>query len=303
VADWISAEEAEDAMAGRFEGKVILITGGGSGIGRATVLRFLEEGAEVLAADYNAESIEQTMALARQAGKAGRLASFRGDVAADADNAAMAAAALDRFGHLDYAFLNAGVGGAFGPLADTAVDEWDYTFAVLVRGVYLGLKHCSLAMRKGGKGGAIVATASVAGLGGGAGSHAYSAAKAAVVNLTKNVAVEFAEYRIRVNAVAPGLIMTPLLHRGHPERVAPMARQQPWPETGGPEHIAGVVAFLCSDDAGFVTGETVVADGGLIAQGINMWGRGDANPMLRRAGVDRGTTGEAGAVRNPKRVE
>jgi NAD(P)-dependent dehydrogenase (short-subunit alcohol dehydrogenase family) len=290
-------------MAGRFEGKVMLVTGGGSGIGRATVLRFLDDGAEVLAADYNAESAAETMALARQRGTAGRLATFRGDVASDADNAAMVVAALERFGRLDCAFLNAGVGGAFGPLADTTVAEWDYTFAVLVRGVYLGLKHCSLAMRKAGQGGAIVATASIAGLSGGAGSHAYSAAKAAVVNLVKNVAAEFADYRIRVNAVAPGLIMTPLLHRGHPERVAPMASRQPWPETGAPEHIAAVVAFLCSDDAAFVTGETVVADGGLIAQGVNMWGRGEANPMLRRAGVDRGTTGESGAVRNPKRVE
>ena len=274
-------------MAGRFEGKVILITGGGSGIGRATALRFLDEGAAVLAADYNAESAAETAALAERRGKGKKLATFRGDVAADADNAAMVAAALNRFGQLDFAFLNAGVGGAFGPLADTTVEEWDYTFAALVRGVYLGLKHCSLAMRQRGQGGAIVATASIAGLSGGAGSHAYSAAKAAVVNLTKNVAVEFAEHRIRVNAVAPGLIMTPLLHRGHPERVAPMARRQPWPETGAPEHIAGVVSFLCSDDAAFVTGETVVADGGLIAQGVDMWGRGEANPMLRRAGVDR----------------
>ena len=287
-------------MAGRFDGKAILITGGGSGIGRATALRFIEEGARVLVADYNADNAAETLALAERAGKGGRIATCRGDVSAAADNAAMVAAALERFGRLDFAFLNAGVGGAFGPLADTTIEEWDYTFAVLVRGVYLGLKHCSLAMRKSGRGGAIVATASVAGLGGGAGSHAYSAAKAAVVNLTKNVAVEFADYGIRVNAVAPGLIMTPLLHRGRPEKVAPMVQHQPWPETGAPEHIAGVVAFLCSDDARFITGETIVADGGLIAQGINMWGRGEANPMLRRAGVDRGSTGVAGAVRNPK---
>ncbi len=287
-------------MAGRFDGKVIIVTGGGSGIGRATSLRFLDEGARVLVADYNADSAEQTLALARERGKGAQVAMFRGDVASDADNEAMVAAALDRFGQLDCAFLNAGVGGAFGPLADTTVEEWDYTFAVLVRGVYLGLKHCSQAMRKGGRGGAIVSTASVAGLSGGAGSHAYSAAKAAVVSLTENVAVEFAEYRIRVNAVAPGLIMTPLLHRGHPERFTPMVGRQPWPEAGDPSHIAGVVTFLCSDDASFVTGETVVADGGLIAQGVAMWGRGAANPMLRRAGVDRGTTGAAGTVRNPK---
>ncbi len=284
----------------RFDGKVMLVTGGGSGIGRATVLRFVEEGARVVIADYNEATARETEALARAKGASDRVATVRADVASEADNAAMVAVALDRFGRLDFAFLNAGVGGAFGPIADTTVDEWDYTFHVLVRGVFLGMKHCSAPMRRAG-GGAIVVTASIAGITGGAGSHAYSAAKAAVISMTESVAVEFAGHGIRVNGVAPGTIMTPLLHRGRPEHLKPSLTEQPWPERGAPEHIASVVSFLCSEDARFVVGETVVVDGGRIAQGVAMFGAGADNVMLRRAGVNRGSTGEAGAVRDPSR--
>ena len=166
----------------RFDGKVMLVTGGGSGIGRATVLRFVEEGARVVIADYNEATARETEALARAKGASDRVATVRADVASEADNAAMVAVALDRFGRLDFAFLNAGVGGAFGPIADTTVDEWDYTFHVLVRGVFLGMKHCSAPMRRAG-GGAIVVTASIAGITGCAGSHAYSAAKASVSSM------------------------------------------------------------------------------------------------------------------------
>jgi NAD(P)-dependent dehydrogenase (short-subunit alcohol dehydrogenase family) len=286
-------------MIGRFDGKVILITGGGSGIGRATALRFLDEGARVVIGDYNAVAAAATREMAEHRGKGDACISIRADVTSEADNAAMVQAALDGCGRLDYAFLNAGVGGAFGPLGDTAPEEWDYTFAVLARGVFLGLKHCSKAIRAGGHGGAIVTTASIAGLVGGAGSHAYSAAKAAVVSLTKSAAVEFAAQRIRVNAVAPGAVLTPLFHRGRPERVEPIVRRQPWPEVGEPEHIAGTVAFLCSDDARFVTGEVLVADGGVTAQGIALFGAGSENRLLKRAGVDRGSTGEPHTVRDP----
>ncbi|HYM33452.1 MAG TPA: SDR family oxidoreductase [Candidatus Cybelea sp.] len=286
-------------MAGRFAGKVIVVTGGGSGIGRATALRFVDEGAAVVVADYNEAGARETVKLGGERGGADRLLAVRADVAQEADNAAMVGSALQRFGRLDFAYLNAGVGGAFGPIADTTAEEWDYTFSVLARGVFLGIKHCSLAMRKNPDGGAIVNTASIAGLVGGAGSHVYSAAKAAVVSLTSSVATELAPHRIRLNAVAPGTISTPLLHRGQPERIAPMLSRQPWPEHGAPEHIAGVVAFLCSDDARFITGETVVVDGGLIAQGVTLWGSGADNILLRRSGVNRGSTGEASIVRQP----
>ena len=285
-------------MSRRFEGKVALVTGAGSGIGRAAALRLLADGARVIAADFNRTTAEETVALAREQGCGDAILAVPGDVAEEADNAAMVQAALSHFGRLDFAFLNAGVGGAFGPIGDTLVGEWDYTFQVLVRGVFLGLKHASTAMRRQGGGGAIVATASVAGLTGGAGSHAYSAAKAAVISLTGSVATELAPYRIRVNAVAPGVIATPLTLRGRTDGKLDVPGRAPWPDQGMPDHIAGVVSFLLSEDAGFITGETVVVDGGLIAQGSAVWGIGADNKLLKRAGVNRGSTGEASLVRD-----
>jgi len=285
-------------MAGRLEGKVAIITGGASGMGRDTVLRFIEEGARVVIADLNEANGRRLLDEIAKQGMASHAEFVRADVASEADNRAMVEAAEQRFGTLDIAYLNAGVGGAFGPIADTTVEEWDYTFAVLVRSVFLGIKHASTAMRRHERGGVILATASIAGLYGGSGSHAYSAAKAAVVNLTRNVAAELGPYFIRVNAIAPGAISTPLLHRGKPEKYQQQLTRQPWPEIGEGKHIAAVAAFLCSDDARFVTGETVVVDGGLAAQGLAMWGSGRDNPFLRKAGVDHGSTGEAIKVRD-----
>lgn len=281
----------------RFHGKTVLVTGGGSGIGRAAAERFATEGASVVVADYNLPAAEATVdSLLAIPGNQGALA-VRADVAQEAGNAAMVAAAMQRFRRLDHAFLNAGVGGAFGPIEQIQVDDWDYTFHVLVRGVFLGIKHCAPAIRQGGVGGSIVLTASIAGLTGGAGSHAYSAAKAAVVSLTGSAATELATHRIRVNSVAPGTIMTPLLHRGRPEKIQSALPPQPWPDHGQPEHIAALAAFLCSDDATFITGETVVADGGRLAQGIALFGVGAGNVLTRRAGVNRGSTGEPSEVR------
>ncbi len=285
----------------RFDGKTILITGAGSGIGRATALRFLDEGARVVVADYNAAAADETAQIAADRGQGDAVITVRGDVSLDADNAAMVQAARARFGRLDLAYLNAGVGGAFGPIAETSVEDWDYTFHVLVRGVFLGVKHCSRAIREHGQGGALVATASIAGLSGGAGSHAYSAAKAAVVSMTRSIAVELAEHRIRMNSVAPGTIMTPLLHRGRPEKIQAQLPPQPWPDHGQPENIAAVVAFLCSDDAAFMTGETVVADGGRIAQGLALFGAGAGNVLTQRPGVNRGSTGEPSVIHETER--
>ena len=153
---------------GRFRGRTIMITGAGSGIGRATALRFAAEGANVLASDYNAQAAAETVALSMAAGHEGRIVAQRGDVSIEDDNIAMVQAALEAFGRLDHAFLNAGVGGAFGPIEQTTVDEWDYPFHVLVRGVFLGFKHVVPAIRAHGQGGAIVITSSIAGLVGGA---------------------------------------------------------------------------------------------------------------------------------------
>jgi NAD(P)-dependent dehydrogenase (short-subunit alcohol dehydrogenase family) len=278
-------------MPGRLEGKVALITGGGSGIGRATVLRFLDEGARVVVADFNEATGKETLELAGRHRDRARF--VRADVAREADVEAAVGLATSAFGRLDCVFNNAGVAGAFGPITHLDVDDWDYTFAVLVRGVMLGMKYGARVMKAQGEGGSFINTASIAGLNGGDAPQAYSAAKAAVINLTRAVAVELAPLRIRVNAICPGGINTPLLHRGSPEAMEGMlAKMQPWPEAGRAEHIASVALFLASEDARFVTGEALVADGGLTAAGAHsMRALGQAEAAFAAFGVDRGTTG------------
>lgn len=287
-------------MAGRLDGKVAVITGGGNGIGRATVLRFLEEGARVVVADLNEQTGGETLALAKQAGAESRARFIRTDVAREADVEAAVALATKDFGRLDVMFNNAGVAGAFGPITDITEEDWDYTFAVLVKGVFFGMKHAARALKAQGGGGVIVSTASIAGLSGGDGPQAYSASKAAVINLTRAVAVELAPLRIRVNAICPGGILTPLLHRGNAEAMRPVLEKfQPWPEAGQPEHIAGAALYLASDDATFVTGEALVVDGGALAAGSNaIQNLGGGSMASIGAGVDRGTTGQEGSFRS-----
>jgi len=282
----------------KLAGNVAIVTGGASGMGRATVMRFLAEGAKVMVADLNDANGAETLAVAKAQGHADGIAFLRCDVAKESDVAALVAETVKRFGRLDVAYLNAGVGGAFGPIAETSVEDWDYTFAVLVRSVFLGMKHASLAMRKLGDGGVILATASIAGMVGGAGPHAYSAAKAAVISLIENVAAELGGDRIRVVGIAPGVISTPLVHRGRPEKYEKQFGHQPWPDRGEPEVIADVASFLVSDEARFITGETIKVDGGLLAQGMALFGTGRDATFTRTAGVNRGTTGEAMVVRH-----
>jgi NAD(P)-dependent dehydrogenase (short-subunit alcohol dehydrogenase family) len=285
-------------VSGRLDGKVALVTGGGSGIGRATTLTFLREGARVVVGDLNEASLAETLALARAQGAADRLASLRADVSAERDVAALVTLAGERFGGLDCLFNNAGVGGAFGPIGETTVEEWDFTFAVLVRGVFLGIKHGAARMKAQGRGGSIINTASIAGIGGGAGPHAYSAAKAAVANLSRSVSAELAAHRIRVNAIAPGMIKTPLAMGRREEAWDRLARQkQPWPDLGLPEHIADTALFLASDDSRFITGQVIVVDGGLTAMGPDLFGHEAGSRMLRKAGLNTGSTGLPGAVR------
>jgi NAD(P)-dependent dehydrogenase (short-subunit alcohol dehydrogenase family) len=286
----------------RLSGKVAVITGGASGMGRASALRFLEEGASVVVADLNDANGKEFVETASQAGFAPRVRFVRTDVAEEADVARMIEVATSDFGKVDIVFNNAGIGGAFGPVTNIEVEDWDYTFAVLVRGVFLGIKHGARAMKRQGTGGSIINTASVAGLAGGSGPLCYSAAKAAVVNLTRAAATELAPDRIRVNAICPGGILTPLVHRGNPEVVKPrLAMLQPWPEAGEGEHIAGAALFLASDDSRFVTGEPLVVDGGLTAAGPNLLARmrqeGAASPFLGMSGVDKGTTGQPPVIR------
>lgn len=286
-------------MAARLAKKVAVITGGGNGIGRATALRFLDEGAAVVIADLNETTGGETMALAEKAGHGARTRFARADVAVEADVKAAVDLAVSAFGRLDCIFNNAGVAGAFGPIDHLEAEDWDYTFDVLVRGVYLGMKHAARVLKKQSEGGSMINTASVAGLSGGDGPQAYSAAKAAVVNLSRAVAVELAPHRIRVNSICPGAILTPLVHRGNPESAGELLRKlQPWPEAGLPEHIAAAALFLASEDSVFVTGHALVVDGGLTAAGGNAVRElGFAEAALLATGVDKGSTGQDPVVR------
>ena len=286
----------------RLEGKVAVITGGASGIGRTTALTFLREGARVVIGDMNDESMAETVALAGEQGAADRMASLRVDVSVERDVARLVELAVARFDGIDCMFNNAGVGGAFGPIGETLVEEWDFTFAVLVRGVFLGIKHASNRMVAQSRGGSIISTASVAGLAGGAGPHAYSAAKAAVANLTRAVSTELAHHRIRVNAIAPGLIKTPLAVGRRETAWEGLVRdKQPWPEIGMPQHIADAALFLATDEARFITGQVITVDGGLTAQGPNLFGSTPDSLFLRKAGLNTGSTGTPGSVRDVPR--
>ncbi len=288
-------------MAGRLAGKVAVVTGGGNGIGRASVLAFLAEGARgIVVADLNVETGNETAALAKQAGHGAGARFVRANVAEEAQVEAALAAATSAWGGVDCVFNNAGVAGAIGPITHIAVEDWDFTMNVLVRGVFLGIKHGARQMVAQGWGGSIVNTASIAGISGGAGPLCYSAAKAAVINLTRAASLELATHRIRVNAIAPGTILTPLMDGGDPERTA--GRLQPfvpWPDTvGQPDDIANAALYLASHEASYVTGETLVVDGGMTAAGprlISNRGPGSVRPGY--VGVNRGTTGEGTTVR------
>ncbi len=284
----------------RLQHKVAVITGGASGMGRATVERFLHEGARVVIADFNAGTGEALVdALAAQ-GYEEACSFIRTDVASEDDVVAMLEHAVSCFGSLDVLFNNAGVGGAIGPLTETRVEDWDYTFDVLAKGVFLGIKHGARIMKAAGRGGSIVNTASIAGLSGDAGPLVYSAAKAAVISLSQSAAVELAPDHIRVNAICPGFIVTPLADGGDPEGTRrAFAGGQPWPDYGRGENIAAAALFLASDDAAFVTGEKLVVDGGLTAAGPELsrkFPRTSARNS-RVSGVTKGSTGEAPALR------
>ncbi len=283
---------------GRLDGKVAVITGGANGIGRDTAMRFLAEGARVLIADVNAINAEKVLDEAAAAGHRDAISFARTNVAEETAVEAMFRAALDRFGRLDCIFNNAGIGGVFGRITETRVEDWDYTIAVLLRGVFLGMKHGARVLQAQGQGGSIISTASVAAFAGGAGAHCYSASKAAIVNLTRSVAVELAPYRIRVNAVAPGPVLTDLFIHGKRDFAERTIRERhPSPAGGGGRAGAGVGLARGAAPPTLVTGETVLVDGGMLASGPAVFGLGADNALFRAAGLDKGSTGEAAEVR------
>ncbi|HYL59611.1 MAG TPA: SDR family oxidoreductase [Candidatus Acidoferrales bacterium] len=266
----------------RLKGKVAIITGAASGIGRATAIKFAGEGAAVVVADLNTDGGEASVRDCKENG--GRAIFQKTNVSAEAEIKALVARAVKEFGRLDIIYNNAGIGGAIGPLEQISVEDWDRSQAVLLRGVFLGIKHSVPEMRKIG-GGSIISTASVAGIRGFAGLHAYCAAKAGVVNLTRSAALEFAKDKIRVNCICPGGINTPILHRNQPGMKEAMekfmADGQPIPRAGHPEDIAGMALYLASDDAEFVTGQAMIVDGGLTVGSQYSRNAGGANaPVL-----------------------
>lgn len=222
-------------------------------MGRAAALEFLAQGAKVVINDLNAKTAEETIELAKTRGHGHAVRFMRGDVSQERDIEALVALATRDFGRVDCMFNNAGLGGAMGPITETSVEDWDRTVAVLLRSVFLGIKHAGRAMQLRGEGGSIINTASVAGLGGGGGPAAYSASKPGVVSLTLNAVVEFAPTRIRVNTIAPGGIHTPLIPAADAQSMlAFMKGRQAWPDVGLAEDIAHAALFFASGESRFL---------------------------------------------------
>src|SRR5215510_6201413 len=252
-------------MASLVAGKVALVTGGGSGIGRASALTFAREGAKVVVADVVVEGGEETVRLIQQRG--GEAIFVKTDVSRAAEVEALVARAVQTYGRLDCAHNNAGIEGAAATTIDYAEDAWERVIAINLKGVWLCMKYEIPHLLKQG-GGAIVNTASTAGLVGYRGGAAYVASKHGVVGLTKTAALEYAKAGVRVNAVCPGAIDTPMMGRitGHrPQRAERMAASEPVGRMGRPEEIAEAVVWLCSEAASFVTGHAMAVDGGITA--------------------------------------
>ena len=248
---------------GEFDGRVALVTGGGSGIGRSTCLAFAARGARVAVCDISEESGPATVELVTGAG--GEAAFFRVDVTDEPQVAAMVDAVVDQLGGLHMAYNNAGVEGMRVRLHETPTEHWRKVMSVNVDGVYFCMKY-ELAHMVGHGGGAIVNASSTFGLAGGAGGP-YPASKHAIVGLTKSVALDYALDGIRVNSIHPGAIETPMIERLREDPVLGEALEtmHPMGRMGEPEEIAEAVVWLCSDAASFVTGHTMVVDGGNLA--------------------------------------
>ena len=252
-------------MAGQLEGKVSLITGGGSGIGKASALAFAREGSKVVVADVNVDGGDETVRLIQDTG--GEATFVRADVSNASDVSAMVDHAVQTYNKLDCAFNNAGVSGAPGRIHEYTEDDWSRVLDINLTGVWLCLKYEIIQMLNQG-GGAIVNTASVMGLVGGSRSPAYGATKHGVVGLTKTAAVDYAQSGIRVNAVCPGYIRTPMIEQGilsDPGGEERVVSRHPMHRLGTPEEIAEAVVWLCSDAASFVTGLAMAVDGGYVA--------------------------------------
>jgi NAD(P)-dependent dehydrogenase (short-subunit alcohol dehydrogenase family) len=253
-------------MAGLVQGKIALVTGGGSGIGRATALALAREGAKVMIADYVPEGGDRTVKMIKE--KGGDASFVHADVSVTRQVEMMVNKTVETYGRIDCAFNNAGVEGKVADTMLCSEEVFDRTIAINLKGVWLCMKYELPQMLKQG-GGSIVNTASVAGLRGFVGLPAYNASKHGVVGLTRTAALEFATKNIRVNCVCPGVILTPMVERlmdGSPYGKSELEAQEPIGRMGKPEEIAEGVVWLSSDASSFVTGHPLVIDGGWVAR-------------------------------------
>lgn len=247
---------------GKLDDRVAIVTGAGSGIGRATALLFADEGAKVVVADWHEEEGGR---VAAEIGEAGVFVKV--DVSQPQQVEAMVRTAVEKFGRLDVIFNNAGIEGEQAPTADCTLENWERVIGVNLTGTFLGMKYAIPAMLKNG-GGVIINNASVAGIVGFPGIPAYAASKGGVVLMTKTVALEYAKEGIRANVICPGVIWTPMVERftaGSEETRAILEASEPIGRFGQPEEVARLALFLASDDSSFCTGAPFVVDGGMTA--------------------------------------
>ena len=257
-------------MADRLKGKVALITGAGSGIGRAMALLFAREGASVVVGDLNAQGSAETVHAIEEQG--GRALAVQLNVTVAQEVEAAVQTTLDHFGALDVMCNNAGTGEKRTSILDLEESEWERVFAINTKGVFLGIKYGAAAMIRAGRGGSIINTASVAGVVGNPGYAAYASSKAACIHLSRTSALELARSHIRVNAIAPAFTATPMVdamvstHREPERALQKLGNLIPLGRLGLPEEIANAALFLASDESSFTTGAVLVLDGGLTVQ-------------------------------------
>ena len=251
-------------MKNDLQGKVAVITGGTSGIGRDTAVLFAEAGAKVVVAGRREAEGNETVDLIRQAGGVGLF--VQTDVSKARDIEALVRRSVEKFGRVDTAFNNAGIEGNWRPIVDQSEEEWDHVININLKGVWLCVKHEIQQMLKQGGGGTIVNMSSVAGLMGAPAAAPYCASKHGVIGLTRTAALEYAKQKIRVNAVCPAVIETPMEQRlfGEPEAHKYALSMHPIGRLGTPREIAEAVLWLCSEKSSFMTGHYIVLDGGFL---------------------------------------